>query len=533
MPGSSALKTLLQSPQLAFLMEAHNGISARIVEEAGFEGIWASSLTMSAALGVRDSNEASWTQVLEMLEFMCDAAAVPILLDADTGYGNFNNVRRLISKVESRGVAGVCIEDKLFPKTNSFIGGEQQPLADIDEFCGKLKAAKDTQQVPDFQVVARLEAFIAGWGLEELLRRAHAYRDAGADALLIHSKLTTSRQIDSFMAAWDGSCPVVIVPTKYYKTPTGHFRELGVSTVIWANHTLRAAVEAMQTAARQLHQSQSLAKLEDRIAPVNEIFRLQGADELRQAEKRYLPMSETPKAVILAASRGRKFGQLTLDKPKTMLPYRGRPLLERLVDTFNNCGIKDVSMVLGYKAAAANVDGARRIVNRPWKKGGIASSLYRAAEQLDGPVVVAYGDILFEEDVLNDLLDTGENIVLAVDTSWANGRKLGREIDAVMGALPPSDHYGASRCVRLEAIGTRIDHDAAHGEWIGLLKLSTEGSRRLKSFLESYYSEESRLQKPTSLVQLITAMQAAGETIHVNYSRGHWLDVDGPDDLSR
>ncbi|MEE9162076.1 MAG: isocitrate lyase/phosphoenolpyruvate mutase family protein, partial [Candidatus Neomarinimicrobiota bacterium] len=129
MPGSSALKTLLQSPQLAFLMEAHNGISARIVEEAGFEGIWASSLTMSAALGVRDSNEASWTQVLEMLEFMCDAAAVPILLDADTGYGNFNNVRRLISKVESRGVAGVCIEDKLFPKTNSFIGGEQQPLA--------------------------------------------------------------------------------------------------------------------------------------------------------------------------------------------------------------------------------------------------------------------------------------------------------------------------------------------------------------------------------------------------------------------
>ena len=231
MNSTTALKGLLRSESLEFITEAHNGLSAKIVEETGFKGIWASSLTISAALGVRDNNEASWTQILEILEFMSDATTIPILLDGDTGYGNFNNVRRLVTKIEQRGIAGVCIEDKLFPKTNSFIGGEQQPLAEIEEFCGKIKAAKDTQTDPDFQVVARIEAFIAGWGLDEVLQRAHAYCEAGADALLVHSKISTPDQIVSFMQAWDRSCPIVIVPTKYYKTPTDLFRELGISMV--------------------------------------------------------------------------------------------------------------------------------------------------------------------------------------------------------------------------------------------------------------------------------------------------------------
>ena len=123
---SSQLRELLRSPQLEFIMEAHNGISARIVQEAGFKGIWASGLALSAQYGVRDNNEASWTQVVEMLEFMSDVTRIPILLDGDTGYGNFNNMRRLVRKLEQRRIAGVCIEDKLFPKTNSFINSSCQ-----------------------------------------------------------------------------------------------------------------------------------------------------------------------------------------------------------------------------------------------------------------------------------------------------------------------------------------------------------------------------------------------------------------------
>lgn len=289
MRKTTQLRSLLTSPSLEFLMEAHNGISAKIVEEVGFKGIWASGLTLSAAMGVRDNNEASWTQVLEILEFMSDATSIPILLDGDTGYGNFNNFRRLVRKLEQRGIAGVCIEDKLFPKTNSFINSTNQPLADIEEFCGKIKAGKDTQSDSDFCIVARIESFIAGWGLAETLKRAEAYHKAGADALLIHSRLSAPHEILAFMKEWKDTCPVVIVPTMYYSTPTETFEEAGVSVVIWANHLMRASIAAMQKTAAQICDDRSLVNVEDRIASVKEIFRLQGADELEEAEKRYLP----------------------------------------------------------------------------------------------------------------------------------------------------------------------------------------------------------------------------------------------------
>jgi phosphoenolpyruvate phosphomutase len=293
MHKTTQLKQILNSQHLEFLMEAHNGLSAKIVEEARFKGIWASGLSISASLGVRDNNEASWTQVLDVLEFMSDATNIPILLDGDTGYGNFNNARRLVKKLEQCRIAGVCIEDKLFPKTNSFIKGEAQPLAGVEEFCGKIKAMKDGQTDDDFMVVARVEAFIAGWGLDEVLRRAEAYRRAGADAILVHSKKPDSAEIEAFMNEWGGRHPVVLVPTKYYSTPTNRFREMGVSTVIWANHNLRASVDAMTRISRQIFQEENLLSVEGVIAPVEEIFRLQQAEELQVAEKKYLPRSET------------------------------------------------------------------------------------------------------------------------------------------------------------------------------------------------------------------------------------------------
>ena len=287
-------------------MEAHNGLSARIVREAGFSGIWASGLSISAQLGVRDNNEASWTQVVDVLEFMADASDLPILLDGDTGYGNFNNMRRLVRKLEQRGIAGVCIEDKQFPKTNSFLNGERQPLADIAEFAGKIAAGKDTQSDPNFSIVARVEALIAGWGMDEALRRAEAYRLAGADAILIHSKLSKPDEILTFAREWAGRGPLVIVPTKYYSTPTNVFRLAGISLVIWANHMVRSATSAMQSVAKEVFTSQTLVNIEDRIVSVDEIFRLQDADEYSAAERLYLSASTTSRsAVVLAASRGK------------------------------------------------------------------------------------------------------------------------------------------------------------------------------------------------------------------------------------
>src|SRR6202034_1992961 len=361
---NAKLREMLQSPQLEFLMEAHNGLSARIVREAGFSGIWASGLSISAQFGVRDNNEASWTQVVDVLEFMADATDLPILLDGDTGYGNFNNMRRLVRKLEQRGIAGVCIEDKQFPNTNTFLNGERQPLADIAEFAGKIAAGKDTQSDPNFSIVARVEALIAGWGMEEALRRAEAYRLAGADAILIHSKLSKPDEILTFAREWAGRGPLVIVPTKYYSTPTNVFRLAGISLVIWANHMVRSATSAMQSVAKEVFASQTLVNIEDRIVSVDEIFRLQDADEYSAAERLYLSATGASRAaVVLAASRGRGLEPITVDRPKVMLPIAGKPLLRWLIDGFKKQNINDITVVGGYHAEAIDTADIKLTAN--------------------------------------------------------------------------------------------------------------------------------------------------------------------------
>lgn len=285
---ASRFRQMLHSKDLTFLMEAHNGLSAKIVEEAGFSAIWASGLSMSAALGVRDNNEASWTQILEVLEFMSDCTSIPILVDGDTGWGNFNNMRRAVTKLCQRDIAAICIEDKIFPKTNSFLG-EGQPLADIDEFCGKIKAGKDSQTDPDFSIIARLEALISGLGMPEALRRAEAYHAAGADAVLIHSKKSNADEVLAFTKEWANRCPVVIVPTKYPWTPTDTFRDAGISVAIWANHNMRASITAMRETSRRIFREESIEGVDKEIVKVKEVFELAGNDELSEAEKRYLP----------------------------------------------------------------------------------------------------------------------------------------------------------------------------------------------------------------------------------------------------
>lgn len=289
MKKTAQFKQILLSDSTEYLMEAHSGLSARIVEDAGLNGIWGSGLSLSASMGIRDANEASWTQILEILEFMSDATSIPILVDADTGYGNFNNVRRLVKKLEQRNIAAVCIEDKIFPKTNSLINGASQPLADIDEFAGKIKAAKDVQLDDDFSVVARVEALIAGHGMGEALRRAEAYRQAGTDAILIHSKLSEPDEVLTFMREWHDRCPVVLVPTTYFDTPAQVFEEAGVSVIIWANHTLRASIQAMQETVGMIYRQRSVTEVQERIVSLKDVFTLQRLEELQNAEGKYLP----------------------------------------------------------------------------------------------------------------------------------------------------------------------------------------------------------------------------------------------------
>ncbi len=522
----------LFAPELSFLMEAHNGISAKIVEEAGFRGIWASGLSISAALGVRDSNEASWTQILETLEFMADATSIPILVDGDTGYGNFNNVRRLVRKLCQRNIAAVCLEDKLFPKTNSFIGGGQ-PLADIGEFCGKIKAGKDSQTDDDFCVVARVEALVSGLGLDEALRRGEAYHAAGADAILVHSKAKTADEVLGFAAQWDNRCPLIAVPTMYYGTPTDHYRAGGLAMVIWANHNLRAAIGAMRAVSRQIQSEESLVGVEGSLASVADIFELTDNSELRDAEKRYLaPSGKRASCIVLAASRGEQLGELTATRPKCMLDIRGEPLLHRLVSTFRECGVRDLAVVRGYRKQAIELSGVVFVDNDDYADTGEVASLACAAERLQGDCIISYGDILFKRYILDGLLEAEGDIVIAVDAHWRGRMDMapGRSRDLVACSRSYSGHYLDDESVTISQIGQLQKKAAPDGEWIGLAKLSGRGAARLRAEIDAMRAEGSLA--AAGLPDLFARLVAAGEPVLVHYITGHWLDVNDTVDLA-
>jgi len=285
---TQSIRELVVSSELSFLMEAHDALSAAVAERAGFKGLWASGLSIASSLGYRDANEASWTQVADAVERMADSVSIPILVDGDSGFGNFNNARIAASKLWQRGASGICLEDKGFPKLNSFVG-DRHPLAEAAEFCGRLKAVKDTVPDPGFILVARVEALIAGHGQEEALARAHAYTSAGADAVLIHSRKSEADEILAFAKHWQNRLPLVIVPTKYFRTPVSAYREAGISTVIWANHAMRASVAAMRQVCTRIMDDEGIAGVEEQIAGLDEVFGLLRYDELAMAEERYLP----------------------------------------------------------------------------------------------------------------------------------------------------------------------------------------------------------------------------------------------------
>jgi len=525
---TKALRREIFSPTLSFLMEAHSGLSAKLAEEAGFRGIWASGLSISASLGLRDSNEASWTQVLEILEYMVDATTLPILVDGDTGHGNFNNVRRFVRKLGERGVGGVCIEDKLFPKANSFIG-EAQPLADVEEFCGRIQAGKDSQVDDDFVIVARTEALISGWPMDEALRRAEAYHAAGADAILIHSKKADADEIFEFRRLWGDRAPVVIVPTSYHSTPTDLFRQAGVSTVIWANHLLRASLTAMRETAMRIHRDESLQEVEGRVAGVKDVFRLVGNDELEAAEARYLPAPQRQRAIVLAASRG-ELGELTRDRPKCMIDVRGQPLLQRLVSTLAESGVRETLVVRGYRKEAVSAWGAKLVDNDRYAETGEVYSLGMAGQALEGELVLAYGDVLFRRYILDSLLASRADVVLAVDARpWTPASASGSR-DLVEADHRFSGDYLDDAPAHLISMAPALaPTPTTAGEWMGLARLSPLGAQWLVEEIEALKVEG--LYETADLPTLLTRI-AARHPVRIKYFTGHWMDVDTLADLA-
>lgn len=286
--AASALREKITARAVTHAMSAHNPLSARLAERAGFDGIWASGFELSAAYGLPDASLLSMTQHLDMTRAIADAVKIPVIADIDTGYGNAINVMHVVRNYESAGAAAVVIEDKVFPKDTSLLAGGRQELLRVEEFQGKIEAARAARR-GEMLVVARVEALIAGQGQAEAKRRGEAYAEAGADAILIHSKQKTPDEIIEFAGNWAAKVPLVIVPTAYPQLTEDRIAELGkIKLVIYGNHAIRAAVTAMERVFAQIRRDGGIHNADAEIVPVTHVFELQGVPDMKAREKKYL-----------------------------------------------------------------------------------------------------------------------------------------------------------------------------------------------------------------------------------------------------
>jgi phosphonopyruvate hydrolase len=284
---AAALRTKLDVNRPAVAMAAHNPLAAKLAGEAGFDAIWGSGFELSASYAVPDANILSMGTHLEMMRAIGEVTDTPLVADIDTGFGNAVNVAYVVARYASAGVAAIVMEDKTFPKDSSLRPGGRQQLVPLEEFQGKIEAARAA--AGGALVVARTEALIAGLGETEALRRGEAYAEAGADAVLIHSKQKTPGEIVSFCEAWPGRAPLVLVPTSYPQLSFSDIARLGkVGLIICGNHAVRAAVAAMRSVFARIIRDGGLAGVEANIASVSDVFALQGDARLRELEKAYL-----------------------------------------------------------------------------------------------------------------------------------------------------------------------------------------------------------------------------------------------------
>jgi len=540
------LRKLFATPAPIVIAGAHDGLSARLVEEAGFDGIWASGFEISASHGVPDASLLTVTEMLDATRGMRAVTKLPIVVDADTGFGNAINAIRTVEAFKAAGAAGLCIEDNVFPKRCSFYAGVKRLLADVDEQQLKIRAAVDAAS-DDFVIIARTEALIAGWGLDEALRRGRAYADAGADAILIHSNQATADDVAQFADAWDRLTPLVCVPTTYSTATVGELSRIGFKMVIFANHGLRASIKAAQDVFRTIRQEGHASAVDDRIVPLSEVYRLVGLDQLKADERTYLPRdAESVKAVILAAGFDRRLMPLVADKPKALLDVKGKPILERQIDALRESGVQQIAVVRGYKKEQfAPLPNVRYYDNDAFEESGELESLLRAGAELSGTVIVMYGDILFDRNILDRVLESTGDITLVCDRSWpeTRGARAGAEADLVVETPTPRRHHrflADGQPVHVSAIGASLDPDEATAEFIGIAKLSARGCqilgevyRALRDRDANAAVHEAASLHTAKLTDLLDEVIRRGHPVaSVGIYQG-WLEVDTFDDYRR
>jgi phosphoenolpyruvate phosphomutase len=280
------LRRLINANPIVRICESHSGLTGLIIEntkvkvdniEKEFDGMWSSSLVDSTSRGKPDIEAVDLTTRLQSLNDTLECTTKPVIFDGDTG-GKEEHFVFTVRTLERLGVSAVIIEDKMGLKKNSLFGTDVEQLQDsIDNFCEKIRAGKKAQVTEDFMIIARIESFIAGKGLDDAIERALAYIGVGVDGIMIHSKDKSGDDIEEFchvLREANKAIPIVVVPTTFNHITEDEFKSWGVNIVIYANHLLRSSYPAMLTTAKSILTNGRSYEADDLCMPVKDILEL-------------------------------------------------------------------------------------------------------------------------------------------------------------------------------------------------------------------------------------------------------------------
>ena len=553
------LKALLSEREIVRVLEAHNGLSGIIANNACIEGqsnqvpvqrefdaIWESSLTDSASKGHPDIEVVSFDSRLQSINEILAVTHKPMIVDGDTG-GDANNFEYMVTKLERAGVSAVIIEDKVFPKRNSLEPGVQQMLQEPEIFSQKIQRGKSAQISTDFMIIARLESLIAGKSVDDALFRAQIYLEAGADGVMIHSKEKDPAQIMEFAKHYQKmtqkiNCkkPMVCVPTTYNTLTEDELRAAGFSIVIYANHLLRSANKAMEETARTILLNQRSFEVDPICSPVREIFQTVGFLEVKEKDKLDGNNKNIP-IIIPAAGEDPSLSSILNGKPKSMFEIAGKTLLDWQISALNSNNLTNITVITGYKSREMKAEGITFQENKNYKRGSELHSLMEARKKMTNGFIMLYSDILFEENIMSKILACQEDIVLVVDNTMQYHAPEANKIQDFV--ISKNKHLPTRRKISfaceniISKIGSKLNPETATHEFIGLAKFTKTGAEQLlQTYEDCVKNYHGKLQEADNINQfkftdLIQEMIDRGYVANFLEIHKGWLEIHSTEDI--
>ena len=555
----------LKEKRILRFIEVHNAIGGLIVDNTKvgvaegdkkknleFDGFWESSLTDSASKGLPDAEIVSIDSRLNTINQIMEVTKKPMIVDGDTG-GDLNQFEYLVKRLERAGVSMVVIEDKVFPKRNSLEPGTIQELEIPEIFAEKIRRGRSARRNKNFLIVARIESLIAGLSIRDALERAEIYLRTGADGILIHSKKETADEILEFAENFK-KLPfnliknkfLVCIPTTYNTITEEKLEKAGFNIVIYANHMLRASYLAMEKTCKDILIHSRAFEVEPYCAPIQTIFAEVGFLKIKEMDK-IIAQKFGSKVKVIIPAAGKDALSEKYQRPRALIEINGKTILERQMEVLKKVGLNNIVVIKGYRGELFKRENIKYYTDKNYEKKYIVNSLFCAEEMINSPFILIYSDILFNENIIRNLLKVGEknknaDVILVVDNSFQfNKDKLkDRRLDLVITKNKEEDLVRkVVDDIEEEAsvIGTKINKDTADYEFIGMAYFSEKGVQVLKDIyhesLEKYpnkFHEAENIYK-ANLTDLLQEIIDRGYKVKVFKTYKGWMEIEEENDV--